>query len=51
MDHHIDNPFIRWHKSFEEYPSFLGDMDDFSMHEHDELERFKKFKPDPKKTV
>lgn len=51
FDHHIDNPFIRWHKSFEEYSSFLGDMDDFSMHEHDELERFKKFKPDPKKTI
>jgi len=24
----FDNPFLRWHKSFGDYPSFHSDMDD-----------------------
>jgi len=28
MDTFFNNPFLRWHKSFEDYPSFLSDMDD-----------------------
>ena len=45
LDTHFDNPFLRWHKSFEDYPSFLGDMDDYAMIETDDFERLKKFKP------
>ena len=44
MDTHFDNPFLRWHKSFEDYPSHLSDMDDYPMHETDEYERLKKYK-------
>lgn len=48
---HFDNPFLRWHKSFENYPSFLTDMDDYCMHETDDFERFKKYKAKPKDVV
>lgn len=51
MDQHFDNPFLRWHKSFEDYPSFLNDMDDYAMHETDDFERLKKYKPLKKDTV
>jgi len=51
MDGHLDNPFIRWHKSFEDYPSHLSDMDDYAMTETDEFERLKKFKPHKKDVV
>lgn len=51
MDMHFDNPFLRWHKSFEDYPSFLNDMDDYAMHETDDFERLKKFKPLKKDVV
>jgi hypothetical protein len=48
-DHHIDNAFLRWHKSFEDYSSFHNDIDDIPMHITDEFERFKNFKASPKK--
>ena len=48
---HMDNPFIRWHQSFDDYSSFHNDMDDIPMHITDEFERFKKFKADPKKVA
>ena len=51
MDTHFDNPFLRWHKSFEDYPSFLNDMDDYAMIETDDFERLKKFKPLKKDVV
>lgn len=47
----FDNPFLRWHKSFSDYPAFLSDMDDHTMQETDTFERLKKFQPDPKKIV
>ena len=51
LDQHFDNPFLRWHKSFEDYPSFLSDMDDYAMTETDEFERLKKYKAKKKDTV
>ena len=50
-DTHYDNPFLRWHKSFEQYDSFLSDIDDIPMVITDEYERLKKYKPDKKHTV
>ena len=50
-DHTFDNPFLRWHISFENYPSFLSDMDDIPMHETDDFERVKARKPDKKNVV
>lgn len=47
-DIHYDNPFLRWHKSFEQYDSFLSDIDDIPMTITDEFERIKKYKPDAK---
>jgi len=44
-DHSFDNPFLRWHISFENYPSFFSDMDDIPMHETDDFERVKARKP------
>lgn len=38
---HYDIPHMRWHKSFEDYPSHLVDIDDYEMHEIDMFERFK----------
>jgi hypothetical protein len=46
-----DNPFVRWHKSFGDYPSHLADMDDYPMHETDDFERLKKYKPLKKDVV
>jgi len=43
MDDHFDNKFLRWHKSFGNYPSHLSDIDDISMHETDNYERLKKY--------
>ena len=51
MDTHFDNPFLRWHKSFEDYPSFLNEMDDYALTKTDEYERLKRYKPDKKHTV
>jgi len=47
----FDNPFLRWHESFEKYDAFLSDIDDHTMQETDTFERLKKFQPDPKKVV
>jgi len=44
----FDNPFLRWHKSFEDYPDHGYDMDDIAMTYTDEFERLKKFKADKK---
>lgn len=48
---YIDNPFSRWHESFEKYPSHLADMDDHSLYETDDFERTKKFKAHKKDVV
>lgn len=50
-DHSFDNPFLRWHISFEKYPSFLSDMDDYPMYETDDFERVKARKPAAKDVV
>lgn len=50
-EHSFDNPFLRWHISFENYPSFLSDMDDYPMHETDDFERVKARKPLAKDVV
>ena len=47
----IDNPFLRWHKSFGDYPAFHSDMDDLVTTQTEDFERMKKFKTDPKKVV
>lgn len=47
----FDNPFLRWHQSFEDYPAHHSDMDDYIMHETDDFERMKQFKPDKKNVV
>lgn len=47
----FDNPFVRWHKSLEDYNSHLTDIDDHPLTYTDEFERFKKYKPDESKTV
>jgi hypothetical protein len=51
MDHHFDNPFLRWHESFEKYSGFLTDMDDVPMHETDDFERLKMTKAKKKDVV
>jgi hypothetical protein len=51
MTAQFDNPFLRWHKSFGDYPSFLNDMDDYAMTETDDFERQKRFKPHKKNVV
>ena len=33
MDQHFDNPFLRWHKSFEDYPSFILGFDLLTWHQ------------------
>lgn len=48
---HIDNPFLRMHKTLEEYPHFLDDIDDISLVEYDQYERFKPFQPKKGSTV
>ena len=44
----FDNPFLRWHKSFENYSGHLYDIDDHTLHGSDEFERLKKYTPDDK---
>lgn len=51
MDTHYDNAFLRWHKSFEDYPNFLNEMDDYAMTKTDEFERLKKYKASKKHAV
>jgi hypothetical protein len=41
---YISNPFNRMHKSIEDYPNFLDDIDDISFTEYDNFERLKPFK-------
>lgn len=45
------NPFIRWHHSYKNYPGNLGYIDDYSMHTHDQFERFKKYDAKDEHTV
>ena len=42
------NPFLRWHKSFENYSGHLHDVDDFALYQSDEFERLKKYVPHDK---
>ena len=51
MTGHIENPWLRWHKSFEDYPSFLADIDDYALHKTDNFERFKRYTPLKKHVV
>lgn len=51
INFHFGNPFIRWHQSFENYPHFHNDIDDYCLTYYDEFERFKKYKPDKKNVV
>lgn len=50
-DYHYDNPFLRWHKVYEEYDAFLSDIDDIAFTETDEYERLKKYRALEKNTV
>jgi hypothetical protein len=43
MTDSFSNPWLRWHKSFEDYPSNHSDIDDIVMHETDNFERSKKY--------
>ena len=47
----MDNAFLRWHQSFDDYSTFHNDIDDIPMHEFDEFERHKKFKASQKHVV
>jgi len=40
---YLDMPFIRFHKSIEDYPSHLYDWDDINLFETDTYERHKPF--------
>lgn len=51
MDNYYDLPHLRWHKSFEEYPSHLSDIDDIAFDRVDQYERLKKYNPNPKHVV
>lgn len=51
MNNHFNNPWLRWHQSFEDYPDFHSDIDDYVMHETDTFERFKKYTPLDKHVV
>ena len=41
----IDNQFIRWNEVIDEYPEHHDDIDDCTLYETDNPERFKQFKP------
>lgn len=45
QDTHIDNPFLRHHKSIEQYSSHMADNDDYCMTETDNFERAKRLQP------
>jgi len=51
IEPYLSNPFLRWHKSFGNYPSFFSDMDDYPMHKTDDFERMKKLRPKKGSTV
>jgi hypothetical protein len=40
---YLDNPFIRWNASLDEYPEHHGDFDDHRLYETDNFERMKPF--------
>lgn len=48
---YVDNVFQRWHESYEKYPSLLATVDDHSLYQTDDFERFKKFKAKDKDVV
>lgn len=48
MEPSFDNPFLRWHKSYEDYDAFLHDVDDVPFTFIDEYERIKKYRPQEK---
>jgi len=41
----LDNPFVRYHKSIEDYPQELDNMDDLKMYTYDNFERMKPLMP------
>jgi hypothetical protein len=51
LDSSFDNPFVRFHKSIEQYPEFHDDMDDVNLFEIDNFERFKQYQAKPGTTV
>lgn len=51
MEPSVDNPFLRWHKSYEDYDAFLHDVDDVPFTFIDEYERIKKYRPQEKNVV
>ena len=51
MDHYFDRPHLRWHKSFEEYPDHLSDIDDPALDVTDTFERVKPYLPSQKNVV
>lgn len=50
-DAYYDNPFIRWHESYEKYSSHLSDLDDVPLYQTQDFERIKKFKAKNKDVV
>ena len=42
---YLNNPFTRFNDKLQEYPDFLDDINDVSLIEYDNWERFKPFKP------
>jgi len=50
-DLYFSNPFIRWHKNFEQYSTHLTDINDFNFNKFDHFERFKPFNPLDKHVV
>lgn len=47
----FDVPHMRWHKSFENYPSHLSDVDDTDLDRVTEFERLKKYKAKKKNVI
>lgn len=50
-DTYYDNPFIRWHESYEKYPGHLADLDDFPLYQTSDFDRLNKFKAKKKDVV
>lgn len=50
-DTSFDNPFVRFNKAIQKYPHFHDDMDDITMFETDNFERFKQYNAKPGTTV
>lgn len=47
----LDNPFTRYHKSIEDYPAELDNMDDAKMYKTDNFERLKPLMPKDESVV